>query len=86
MLQLLSDKELYDYFDVYIRDIFSGENQSTEDGVSELLELAKVLNGNGPSREKFSLVTVLNDLKEEKILDDDTSNEIFQFYCSEFLM
>ena len=77
MFELLSDKELYDYFDVYIRDIFSGENQSIEDGVSELLGLAKILNENGPSREKFGLISMLNDLKEEKIVDDDTFNKIF---------
>ena len=77
MLELLSDKELYDYFDVYVRDIFSEENQSIEDGVSELLELAKVLNESGPSRVKFGLISMLNDLKEEKIVDDDTFNKIF---------
>ena len=77
MLQLLSDEQLMTYLNVYIRQIYSEENQPLDDGVKELTKLAKFLGEGEPSREKFALATVLTDLKEEKVIDDNTFNNVF---------
>ena len=77
MLEFLSDEELDNYFKTYINEIYSEDSQSLDEGVQELLKLAKILNSNGPSREKFSLGSVLNDLKTQKIIDNNTFKMIY---------